>query len=110
MQVNLRELLAVASIIVEEHLETGSEDVELDVDYYWHIPTAKKYDPYTTPDCGALTLGQLSDDVKELIAIANSTSEPTSYALVWLAAVVRAVGETLGGGLAHRPKNRTENL
>jgi hypothetical protein len=72
-------------------LESGHEFVPLPHDYYWSIPKEALYNPYSQPS--ELTLGQLSDDLEELKRIDNGKAEPLSFALVWLAAVIRAIGE-----------------
>jgi hypothetical protein len=42
-------------------------------------------------------LGQLSDDWGELKRITDGDAEPIGYALVWLAAIRRRVGEKAVG-------------
>jgi hypothetical protein len=76
------------------HLEDqGISSVELDVDYYWTIPSDQLYDPYQQPT--EFGLGQLSDDWSEMEKIINNTREPISYCFVWLATILRAIGEKL---------------
>ncbi|MCP4347870.1 MAG: hypothetical protein GY795_20395 [Desulfobacterales bacterium] len=53
----------------------------------------KCYDPCNEPNPSDCTLGQLSDDWSNLQKILNSENEPTGYALVWLASIMRTVGE-----------------
>lgn len=91
MDVNVAELRAVADRLFAHLLESGRDVVSVPHDYYWSIPKETRYDPYSQPS--ELTLGQLSDDLAELKRIENGEAEPLSYALVWLAAVIRAIGE-----------------
>lgn len=91
MDVNVAELRAVADKLFTHLLESGDEVVSLPQDYYWSIPKETLYDPYSQPS--EFTLGQLSDDLSELKRIESGEGEPVSYALVWLAAILRAIGE-----------------
>ena len=91
MEVNVVQLRAVADKLFAHLLTSGHEVLSLPYDHYWSIPKEKLYDPYSQPS--ELTLGQLSDDLAELKRIYNDQAEPLSYALVWLAAVIRAIGE-----------------
>jgi hypothetical protein len=67
--------------------------VELPSDYYWDIPEGEKYNPYQKPS--DLTLGQLTDDWSELNKVLEGSAEPISYHFVWLAAILRAIGEAI---------------
>lgn len=74
------------------HLEaTGRPEIEIAEDFYWKISQDEAYTPYSTPS--QLTMGQLSDDWNELMAIVHGNKEPIGYALVWLSSVIRRVGE-----------------
>lgn len=76
------------------HLETnGHTSIEITDDYYWHIIKEQKYDPYRQPN--DLTLGQLTDDWIELKKITEGKSEPLGYAFVWVASILRAIGEKI---------------
>jgi hypothetical protein len=91
MRVTLPELRAITQRLFD-HLEAqGTKVVELPADYYWDISKAGRYDPYQRPS--ELNLGQLTDDWRELTMILEGDKEPIAYALVWLAAILRAVGE-----------------
>lgn len=92
MNIDVSQLRAVTEKLLA-HVESKRTSVEIDVDYYWDIPKDARYDPAVEPK--ELTLGQLSDDWDELGRIAGGQAEPLGYALVWLAAVMRAVGETV---------------
>lgn len=89
--VRVAELRAMAEALLA-HLEaSGVEEIPIAHDFYWSVPPAERYDPARTP--GDLTLGQLTDDLAELRAIAAGTREPAAYALVWLASLLRYSGE-----------------
>jgi hypothetical protein len=76
------------------HLESKGDTVNVEADFYWNIPAPARYNPYEEPK--ELTLGQLSDDWGELSRIAEGEAEPINYALVWLGAVMTAIGEQVG--------------
>lgn len=95
MKVNVAELRIVANKLLD-HLEaTGHAEVGVDVDFYWEISSKQRYEPYVEP--GPLSMGQLSDDWTELKRIAEGQALPVSYALVWLASILRRIGETSAG-------------
>jgi hypothetical protein len=74
------------------HVEaSGVKEVEIDEDFYWSIPPETRYSPYEDP--GEPTLGQLSDDLSELRAMANGQKDVVGYGLVWLASILRRLGE-----------------
>ena len=71
----------------------GVESVDIPVDYYWNVPKEQVYNPYQRPS--ELDLGQLTNDWRELQDLLESESDPIVYSFVWLAAILRAVGEYL---------------
>lgn len=75
-----------------EFLETlGISNLDVDQDYYWSIPLSQKYNPYAIPD--DLTIGQLSDDWRELEKIVYEKGDGIQYAFVWLAQILNFLGE-----------------
>jgi hypothetical protein len=91
MNITLAELRAVSDKLFT-HLENrGYTSVDLTVDYYWDFAKQQRYDPYQEPT--EFSLGQLSDDWTELQKIQSGEASTIAYALVWLASVLRAVGE-----------------
>lgn len=93
MNIPLPALRAVTERLFQ-HLESlGVRSVDLDQDYYWHIDQEELYRPEKDP--AKLSMGQLSDDWDELEKIRSGKSPPISYAFVWLAAVLRAMGEKI---------------
>ena len=89
-------VLRKASDAIFDHLEkTKQLAFELDADLYWSIVPSERYLPYEEPH--TFSIGQLSDDLKEVAAIANGDKQAIGYALVWLAALLRTVGEQTVG-------------
>ncbi len=95
MKVTTKELRQVASLLFD-HLE-ASEQTEFNVeeDFYWNIPQDELYDRYKEPS--HLDLGQLTDDVDRLRKMMSDKSLCVGYGLVWLAAVLRRLGEMAEG-------------
>ncbi len=95
MKVKVSQLRTVSTVLLDHLEKLGVDAVEVDVDYYWHVPRDQAYDPTRTavePD-----LGQLSDDWEKLKMIGRGEREPVAPALEWLGAVLRAVGERVVG-------------
>jgi hypothetical protein len=93
MEIILDDLQEIFTLLVQNIKEKGIKTINLEVDYYWNIPQPQIYDPYQKPL--ELDLGQLSDDWNELRKILTTQKEPLGYHLVWLAAILRAVGENI---------------
>jgi hypothetical protein len=92
MEVNIDRLRTVANALFS-HLENhGARSVTFSEDYYWDVPAAIRYDHYEEPR--EHTVGQLSDDMAELIRMLNGERPMVAYGLVWLAAVLRRLGES----------------
>jgi hypothetical protein len=89
-------MLALQSRALLDHLEQSKQaEWEVEEDYYWEAPADGRYNPHAEP--GTLSLGQLSDNWGELKRITDGEAEPIGYALVWLAAILRRVGEKAVG-------------
>ena len=97
MLVGTEDLRKAASLILNHLDETGQSTVEIKDDYYWAIPPEELYNPYSAPAPTNFTLGQLSDDWNEIISIIDGQREPVGYSLVWLAAILKRVGELAVG-------------
>lgn len=88
------DLLRRASEILLDHLETVEGDaVFLERDFYWVIAPEQLYDVYTEPS--TFTIGQLSECVENLEQIAEDPARSTSFALTWLADLLRGAGHVV---------------
>jgi hypothetical protein len=94
VQVTVAKLRAMANRLLAHLEETGHSVIEIDEDYYWDVPAARRYNPYEKPE--ALTLGQLSDQWSDLEKILADEKGVLNYDLVWFAAILRSVGEAAG--------------
>jgi hypothetical protein len=91
MRIEISDLRAVSEKLILHLEEQGIGSLEIPVDYYWNISKEQIYDPYREPS--HLDMGQLTDDWNELQKLIKSNNEPLVYYFVWLAAILRAVGE-----------------
>ena len=91
MQVKLETLEKVVHAIFEHMRDLGVEEVELEKDYYWHIPFEQKYDVYNQPT--DLTIGQLTDDWQDIVNIAGDSSNILCVHLRDVSAILRYIGE-----------------
>jgi len=95
MHIELTDLRQISERLFEHFEQQGQSSVDIPVDYYWNIPKEQVYDPYQEPS--ELNLGQLTDDWNELQKVLDAKREPIAYYFVWLAAVLRAIGEHVLG-------------
>lgn len=95
MKILLSDLEKITEALFVKIKNSGYDEVEISDDYYWNISNENRYTPYKEPE--EFTLGQLSDDWNELSKILENSEEPINYALVWLAAILRKIGEDLPG-------------
>jgi hypothetical protein len=94
VQVRTADLRALVENLLTHLEQTGHQTVDLNDDFYWDVLAKERYDRYESPE--TLTVGQLTDDWSELTKILEQKSAPLNYALVWLAAILRRIGETAG--------------
>jgi len=93
MEINMDDLRQICDRLIQNVKEKGIDSINLEVDYYWNIPQNQLYNPYQKPV--DLDMGQLSDNWTELRKVLQSQKEPLGYHLVWLAAILRALGESI---------------
>jgi hypothetical protein len=88
------ELLRRAADLLLTHLQ-GVEGpvVTLDKDLFWAIPAEQRNNVYAEPT--DFTVGQLTESFQDIVRIVDGSSPTTSYALVWLADILRAAGEAV---------------
>ncbi len=77
------------------HVEASvaGDEIALDRDYFWSIPADELYDVAEEP--GNLTIGQLSESWQHLRDLLADQDRAVGYHLVWLADVLRAIGQDL---------------
>jgi len=95
MKIRTDDLRSICGRLLDHLERQAGPVVDVDHDHYWNIPKDHRYDRYQDPDPKELDIGQLSEDWSRLKGIQDDEDPPISYALVWLAAVLRAIGETV---------------
>lgn len=91
MKITTQQLRSALQSLLEDFEVHGASEWEIDKDFYWDIDQENRYDSYEKPT--AITLGQLSDDVGEVLAIARGEKPPTPMGLVWISNILRLAGE-----------------
>ncbi len=94
MKVQISEIKSFSELLLNHILELAGDEVEVDFEYYWHISAKEKYDMNILPVDH--TIGQLSQDIENLRK-AHAENSPLAYDLVWLSAILRALGEKVIG-------------
>lgn len=92
LEVSLTELRRAVDLLLN-HLEAvaDGDTVRLDEDYFWSIPQDALYDVNRTP--AELTVGQLSWSWQHLTDLLADPDQAIGNHLVWLAEVLRAIGQ-----------------
>jgi hypothetical protein len=93
MSIRVAELRLISEKLFAYLEDQGVESFDTAVDYYWDIPKEQMYNPYQNPF--ELDLGQLTDDWYELQKLLDPERQPVVRDFVWLAAILRAIGEHL---------------
>jgi hypothetical protein len=89
--VEIAELKIVTDRLFRHLEEKGLKKIELSEDFYWQIPQKQLYDMKHEP--ASFTVGQLYDDLSEIRKTLDGKHNPISYQFVWLASILRAIGE-----------------
>lgn len=92
-KVPVRVLREAFELLLQHVEEVEGPQIQLDSDYFWSIPAERLYDVYHEPS--ALTVGQLTESLGHLERVINEPGTATSYGLVWLADLLRAVGQSV---------------
>ena len=91
MQISLVSLRNAVEKTLDYLEESGLTHIDVDEDYYWNIAKEEIYDLYKEPT--DLNVGQLSDDIEAVEKIASGENDPIGHHLVWIAAIMRYIGE-----------------
>lgn len=91
MKITTQEIKHALQLLLDEFESHGASEWEIDEDFYWNVPPDARYDPYNKPL--ELTLGQLSEDVREVRSIARGDKPSVPLGLVWLSTILRLAGE-----------------
>lgn len=70
MKVNIDDIQKITYLLLSKLKESRGNVIEINNDYYWDISNDEIYNPYVEPK--NLTLGQLSDELKEIQRLIKS--------------------------------------
>lgn len=90
MQVDLSLLEKTIMTIFTEMRQRGIDNIPLDKDFYWNVPSSFIYNIYNEPE--QLDIGQLEDDYKTL-KYAHETNKLIGYHLKNISAITRFLSE-----------------
>jgi hypothetical protein len=95
IEVKLSSVETALGIVFQSMRESrnGSDVVPVSSDYFWSIPGAELFDVETRP--GEITIGQLSESLENLVGLLTRADGPIPYHLVWIADILRALGQEL---------------
>lgn len=98
MKITTQEIKHALQLLLAEFESHGASEWEINEDFYWDVPPDARYDSYEKP--AELTLGQLSEDVREVRSIAGGDKPSVPLGLVWLSTILRFAGEKGPSGLS----------
>ena len=94
MDVDLSTLETALGKVFAHLRAQGVDSVKIDDDYYWDIDEgSERYNVLKDPEKDKITIGQLSHDWERIKKIVLDDELTVGYALVWAAALLRAIGE-----------------
>lgn len=91
MVINIADLEKVMNVLLAHLKQSNKQDININADYYWHIPEELLYNLNSEPKDHVV--GQLSDDWAELQALGQGKKDPLAFDFVKLSAILRAIGE-----------------
>lgn len=91
--VSIDTLRRAASVLLDRLEADAGAAVALDKDMFWSIPAEQRSNVYAEPT--EFTIGQLGESLENVSRIVEDPAAATSYALVWLADLLRAAGEAV---------------
>lgn len=95
VRVPVDQLRQVFELLIAQVAAGGEADLPIPQNYFWSIPSPERYDVYNEPD--SLTIGQVSESWANLRGMLEDDSKTLGYGLVWLADVLRAIGDEAVG-------------
>ncbi|TDQ81704.1 hypothetical protein [Sphingobacterium yanglingense] len=88
MKISISEIQKITSDLLSKLKENKGDEIQITNDYYWDISDEEVYNPYEEPR--SITLGQLSDDLREIERLINS-DDAIMYDLRRIAIILKAI-------------------
>jgi hypothetical protein len=92
MDIDIARLRAMIDAVFDHLVAAHGPTIRLPNDYYWHVGHDEQYDMTRQP--AADLIGQISEDWRFLESMVADGDHMLSYGLVWIASVMRAIGES----------------
>lgn len=89
-RIPVNELRQVFELLLS-HVAGDRNELSVQRDYFWSIPSDAVHDVYQQP--AELTIGQVSESWDNLTGMLKPDPAVVGYGLVWLAEVLRAIGD-----------------
>jgi hypothetical protein len=90
MKIQVDTVRQAVNLLLDLVIEMQGNSVEIPNDFYWFIPSDCLHE---TVKPERLTLGSLKDDWQEIEKVVEDPDDSVEYALVWCAAILRALGD-----------------
>jgi hypothetical protein len=91
LRISIQDLRQVFGVLLDELASATGEVLEIPDTPFWAIPADMRRNVYEEPR--DLTIGQLSEAWDNARATTSSDEVPLRYGFVWLADVLREIGE-----------------
>jgi hypothetical protein len=95
VHITVGSLRRISALLFDEMEALGHSRIEIRSDLYWEVDRAQRHNLDAEPE--NLTVGQLSRDWSNLEEMLKDEGCRTTCGLVWLASILREIGETLAG-------------
>jgi hypothetical protein len=99
LRISVDELEKITKVIFKRLKRWNLGEIEMSQDFYWSMRALERYNPLEDPK--DLTLGSLVYDLERLRSILDDDDFGGPYTLLWLAPILRFVGEV--GSLHEMP-------
>jgi hypothetical protein len=90
IEVSTADLRRATTLLLDYLDQNGHCTIRVDHDYYSEILDADRFNLGAQPN--ELGVGSLCEDIEDLRRILARETEPLGYGLVWLAAILDAIG------------------
>ena len=91
--ISAMDLIGALEAVLKEMRRRHGDGFPVSDEYFWEISTDQLYDPTTIPT--DMTIGQLSESLEHVRRLSSGEGEPITYSLVWIADILRAIGQRL---------------